>query len=166
MRSIPRGVGIVYVTFCLVSLMRIGIELFFSTEAEPFVGSVYIALIMVSYQTLVLLLTFSIFLMVNRALNLELDRDRDLTQLRLALWEYAANNSLEALMRRALDEIGVLTHSPIGFYHFIEPDQRRFLYRRGLPEQSRNFVRPKGRACIIPWIRQGFGSTRCGSANR
>jgi PAS domain S-box-containing protein len=44
--------------------------------------------------------------------------------LRLKLLEFASDHSLEELMRRALDEIGELTGSPIDFYHFVEADQK------------------------------------------
>jgi diguanylate cyclase (GGDEF)-like protein/PAS domain S-box-containing protein len=54
----------------------------------------------------------------------EQKQKEELTRLRLELWEYAAAHSLEELMQKALDEIGALTGSPIGFYHFVEEDQR------------------------------------------
>jgi diguanylate cyclase (GGDEF)-like protein len=37
--------------------------------------------------------------------------------------DYATNHPLNELMQRALDEIGELTGSPIGFYHFVDEDQ-------------------------------------------
>jgi len=43
-------------------------------------------------------------------------------QLRL-LFEFAAEHSLEELMQKALDEIGQITGSPIGFFHLVEADQ-------------------------------------------
>jgi PAS domain S-box-containing protein len=42
---------------------------------------------------------------------------------RLSLLDYAVAHSLEELLQRTLDLIGTLTDSPIGFYHFVEPDQ-------------------------------------------
>ena len=45
-------------------------------------------------------------------------------QFRLDLWECAATEPLDVLMRRALDEICSITASPIGFYHFVEEDQK------------------------------------------
>jgi PAS domain S-box-containing protein len=48
---------------------------------------------------------------------------RRLIEVRLSLIEYAATHSLGELLTRALDEIGPLVNSPIGFYHFLEPDQ-------------------------------------------
>lgn len=47
----------------------------------------------------------------------------EIVAIRLRLWEYAATHSVDELMQQALDEIGELTSSPIGFYHIIEDDQ-------------------------------------------
>ncbi|MEW6599803.1 MAG: GAF domain-containing protein, partial [Nitrospirota bacterium] len=48
----------------------------------------------------------------------------DLLQVRLTLMEYAAGHSLEDVLQKTLDEIGDMVGSPIGFYHFVEPDQK------------------------------------------
>lgn len=48
----------------------------------------------------------------------------DLIRIRLSLLEFAASHSLEDLLRKALDEAGVLTNSPLGFCHFVESDQK------------------------------------------
>jgi PAS domain S-box-containing protein len=47
----------------------------------------------------------------------------EIVHLRRRLWDYAAKHSLAELMQKALDEIGELTASPIGFYNFVEADQ-------------------------------------------
>jgi len=47
----------------------------------------------------------------------------EIIQLRLGLLDYATDHSLNELMQKALDEIGELTGSPIGFYHFVDEDQ-------------------------------------------
>ncbi|MBN1139344.1 MAG: GAF domain-containing protein [Anaerolineae bacterium] len=54
----------------------------------------------------------------------ERNQAEEIIQLRLRLLEFAADHSLLELMRQALDEIGLITHSPIGFYHFVEADQK------------------------------------------
>lgn len=54
----------------------------------------------------------------------ERKRAEEIIQLRLQLLEFAADHSLTELMQRALDEISELTRSSIGFYHFVEPDQK------------------------------------------
>lgn len=47
-----------------------------------------------------------------------------MVQLRLRLTQFAVNHSLKELLQESLDEICGITQSPIGFYHFVEPDQR------------------------------------------
>jgi diguanylate cyclase (GGDEF)-like protein/PAS domain S-box-containing protein len=44
-------------------------------------------------------------------------------RLRLELLDYATTHPLNEMMQKALDEIGELTGSPIGFYHFVDEDQ-------------------------------------------
>ena len=48
----------------------------------------------------------------------------ELLQIRMKLMEYATGHTLEELLRKTLDEVGRLVDSPIGFYHFVEPDQK------------------------------------------
>jgi PAS domain S-box-containing protein len=48
----------------------------------------------------------------------------DLIRVRLSLLECSANHSLEVLLQKTLDEIGSLTNSPIGFYHFMSEDEK------------------------------------------
>ena len=47
-----------------------------------------------------------------------------LLRIRLELLEFAATHSLDELLQKTLDEIGTLTNSPIGFYHFISEDEK------------------------------------------
>jgi diguanylate cyclase (GGDEF)-like protein/PAS domain S-box-containing protein len=47
----------------------------------------------------------------------------EVIRLRLGLLDYATSHTLNELMQKALDEIGDLTYSPIGFYHFVDEDQ-------------------------------------------
>jgi diguanylate cyclase (GGDEF)-like protein/PAS domain S-box-containing protein len=51
-------------------------------------------------------------------------RIEEILRLRLNLWEFAAGHTVDELMQKALDEIEKLTGSPIGFYHFVEEDQK------------------------------------------
>ena len=46
-----------------------------------------------------------------------------LLQTRMRLLEYAATHSINELLQKTLDEVGTLTDSPVGFYHFLESDQ-------------------------------------------
>jgi PAS domain S-box-containing protein len=54
----------------------------------------------------------------------ERKRIQAVLQARLRLVEFAATHSLDELLTATLDEVEVLTGSTIGFYHFVEPDQR------------------------------------------
>jgi PAS domain S-box-containing protein len=51
-------------------------------------------------------------------------RAEDLVRTRLRLLEFAAGHSVRELLVKALDEVGSLTDSPLGFYHFVDPGQQ------------------------------------------
>ena len=70
---------------------------------------------------------------------------RRLIQVRLALLEYASNNSLEDLLTKALDEIGALVESPIGFYHFVDVDQKILHLQQWSTRTLKDFCRAEGR---------------------
>jgi diguanylate cyclase (GGDEF)-like protein/PAS domain S-box-containing protein len=69
----------------------------------------------------------------------------EITRLRLVLWEYAASNPLEKLMQKALDEIGALTGSPIGFYHFVEADQKTLSLQAWSTRTLQEFCQAEGK---------------------
>jgi PAS domain S-box-containing protein len=48
----------------------------------------------------------------------------DMVRAHLRLTEFAAKHSLDELLQRTLDEVCAITNSPIGFYHFVKPDQK------------------------------------------
>ena len=54
----------------------------------------------------------------------ERKRIEDINLGRLRLLQFAANHTMEELLQATLDEVEVLTDSAIGFYHFLEPDQK------------------------------------------
>lgn len=54
----------------------------------------------------------------------ERKRMEDITYSRLELSEYSANHSLPELMQKTIDIAEKLTDSKIGFFHFVEPDQK------------------------------------------
>ena len=60
-------------------------------------------------------------------------RAQRLIQARIDLVEYAFTHSLEELLTKALDEIGALVDSPIGFYHFVDADQKTLSLSNGPP---------------------------------
>lgn len=50
-------------------------------------------------------------------------RRQEIMQVRLRLMEYAATHSLTEILQETLDEVGQLVDSPLGFLHFVTPDQ-------------------------------------------
>lgn len=50
-------------------------------------------------------------------------RTSRLIQTRLMLLSYAQTHTLDELLTKALDEVGLLVNSPIGFYHCVNTDQ-------------------------------------------
>lgn len=51
-------------------------------------------------------------------------RAENILQARLRITEFAAEHSLSDLLQNALDELCALTNSSIGFFHYVEPDQK------------------------------------------
>jgi hypothetical protein len=75
MRPITAGVGYVFAAFCLVSLVRIVADLVVPAGNDLFHGNVYETVLLLTYQMLFIVLTFSLFLMVNRRLFADLESD-------------------------------------------------------------------------------------------
>jgi diguanylate cyclase (GGDEF)-like protein len=71
-------------------------------------------------------------------------RSEAMIRLRLRLWEFAAMHPVDELMQMALDEIGQLTGSPIGFYHFIEEDQKSLTLRAWSTRTRTEFCKAEG----------------------
>jgi PAS domain S-box-containing protein len=71
--------------------------------------------------------------------------NRHMTEVRLSLIEYAANHTLDELLTRALDEIGALVDSPIGFYHFLGPDQKTLSLQQWSTRTREEFCRAEGK---------------------
>ena len=69
---------------------------------------------------------------------------------RLALLDYAAEHSLPELLQETLDMVGVLTDSPIGFYHFVEPDQNTLSLQAWSRRTVGEFCKAKGQGSHYP----------------
>lgn len=65
-------------------------------------------------------------------------------RLRLRLFEFTADHSVAELMQYALDEIGELTRSPIGFYHFVETDQKTLSLQAWSTRTLQEFCKAEG----------------------
>jgi diguanylate cyclase (GGDEF)-like protein/PAS domain S-box-containing protein len=74
----------------------------------------------------------------------------EIVRLRLRLWEYAATHTIEELMQRALDEIGTITSSPIGFYHFVSEDQNALSLQAWSTRTLAEFCKAEGRGMHYP----------------
>ncbi len=68
-----------------------------------------------------------------------------LTDVRLSLIEYASGNSLDDLMTRALDEVGAVVESPIGFYHFVEADEKTLSLQAWSTRTRKEFCKAEGK---------------------
>ncbi len=72
-------------------------------------------------------------------------RAHRLVQARLTLMEYALTHTLDELLTKALDEIGALVDSPIGFYHFVADDQRTLFLQQWSTKTLQEFCQAKGK---------------------
>lgn len=68
-------------------------------------------------------------------------------QVRLTLHEYSIDHTLGELLTKTLDEICELVSSPIGFYHFVEADQRTLSLQAWSTRTEREFCNVEG-----PWM--------------
>ncbi|MBN1978696.1 MAG: GAF domain-containing protein [Anaerolineae bacterium] len=69
----------------------------------------------------------------------------EIIRLRLRLFEFAADHSLDELMQKALDEIEEITHSSIGFYHFVEADQKTLSLQAWSTRTMQEFCKAEGK---------------------
>lgn len=72
-------------------------------------------------------------------------RIQRLMEARVTLLEYAANHSLDELLTKALDKVGELVQSPIGFYHFVGTDQQTITLQQWSTSTLKEFCRAEGR---------------------
>ncbi len=80
----------------------------------------------------------------------ERKREEQLTKLRLMLIEFAAEHTLDQLLTKALDEIGALVESPIGFYHFVEEDQETLCLQQWSTSTLERFCKAQGQGMHYP----------------
>jgi two-component system, cell cycle sensor histidine kinase and response regulator CckA len=79
----------------------------------------------------------------------------ELIHVRVNLLEFAASHPLDELLEKTLDEIGVLTNSPIGFYHFVEDDQITLSLQAWSTLTIREFCKADGKGQHYPIDRAG-----------
>jgi PAS domain S-box-containing protein len=68
-----------------------------------------------------------------------------LVGLRLALLEFAGGHTLEELFQKTLDEICAWADSPIGFYHFVENDQKTLILQAWSSQTIKDFCKVEGK---------------------
>lgn len=66
-------------------------------------------------------------------------------KMRLSLIEYAITHTLAELLTQSLDEVTVFVDSPIGFYHFVEPDQKTLSLQQWSTRTRKEFCRAAGK---------------------
>ena len=77
--------------------------------------------------------------------DLQLVSTSDFINIRLRLFEFAASHSLEELLQKTLDEIGALTNSPIGFFHFVENDQKTLSLQAWSTQTAKEYCKAEGK---------------------
>jgi PAS domain S-box-containing protein len=77
-------------------------------------------------------------------------RTEQLLAVRLELHEFAARHPLEELLQKTLDEAEVLTESQVGFYHFVEADQRTLSLQAWSTRTVGEFCKAAGRGMHYP----------------
>lgn len=82
--------------------------------------------------------------------NTDSRRDERIARLRVRLIEFAATHTLDELLTQALDEICVLVDSTVGFYHFVEPDQKYLSLQQWSTRTLADFCQAKGKGLHYP----------------
>jgi PAS domain S-box-containing protein len=75
----------------------------------------------------------------------ELKLTENLLKIRVTLWEFARDHSIEELLEKVLDEVGEFTDSPIGFYHFVENDQKTLSLQAWSTRTMKEFCKAQGK---------------------
>lgn len=155
MRPAAKATGIVLALFCLMSLVRIPVNLAIwrdAAGAHLFQSDFFNAIILITYLALFVGLTFALFILVNRRLSdtlevelLEREQIQNLMRIRIALFEFSATHSLQELLQKTLDEVAILVNSPIGFYHFLEKDQKTLSLQAWSTRTLNEFCKAEGK---------------------
>jgi len=152
LRSATQITGIVFAFFCLISVAQVIVNLIVPETHTIIVSNFFGIIAVVLYQIAFVALTFSLFLMVSRRLSMELERKRlqreqeeRIIRTRLSLLEFAMTHSLDEVLQKTLDEVGDLVESPIGFYHFVEEDQKTLSLQAWSTRTLNEFCKAEGK---------------------
>ena len=86
--------------------------------------------------------------LVNEKLILEIEerkRGENIILARLRLVEYASSHSLDELLQATLDEVEDLTDSSMGFFHFLDTDQKKLLLQAWSTRTLREMCTAEGK---------------------
>ena len=79
-----------------------------------------------------------------KALERAARRTEELVGLRYQLLDYASQHSVHELLQYALDEVCRITASPVGFCHFVDPDQQGLTLQAWSSRTLKEFCRADG----------------------
>lgn len=151
LRPSTRSTGIVFFVFCLIGLTQIIVNFTIHESHYIIISGSFGIVATMMYQISFVALTFALFLMVSRRLSAELgnelvqrEQEEKIIRLRLSLLEFATSHSLEEVLQKTLDEIGMLLESPVGFYHFVEADQRTLRLQAWSTRTVKEFCKAEG----------------------
>ena len=82
-------------------------------------------------------------------------RDDAINASRLHLMQFAVNHSLDELLEETLNEVEKLTGSPIGFYHFVEDDQKSLTLQNWSARTKTEFCKAEGKGLHYDIARAG-----------
>lgn len=74
----------------------------------------------------------------------EQKRNRDVRAARMRLMEFSIDHAVHELLVGTLDEVCALTDSPIGFYHYLEADQRTLSLQAWSTRTGREYCKAEG----------------------
>lgn len=80
---------------------------------------------------------------------------QQLTQSRLDLLAYGVDHSLDDLIQKALDVVSDLVDSPIGFYHFVDDDQKNLALQQWSSRTLKEFCTAEGKGSHYPIDKAG-----------
>ena len=75
----------------------------------------------------------------------ERERAESIMQIRLRLMQFAVSSTVDELLQTTLDEIEVLTDSKIGFFHFLEADQKTLWLQAWSTNTLQNMCKAEGK---------------------
>ena len=151
-RSATRATGVVFIVFCMIGLIQVIVNLTIHESHYVIISGSFGIVATMMYQISFVALTFTLFLMVSRRLSMDLEKEMvqrgqedRIMRLRLSLLEFATIRSLEEVLRKTLDEVGELMESPVGFYHFVDEDQKTLTLQTWSTRTQQEFCKAAGK---------------------